>query len=145
MADPISAQSSSYTMASINGVANETLQGGSIERILPRQISTGSMRGTQIVGYGAVKIDGSNNTISITAPSTSTTINVGVIPTATITGVGLSIVDSSGFTLFKMDGQTWYWYDKTTTKNVMQIGKLPDGTYGTAIAKSGFNVQDAFS
>jgi hypothetical protein len=55
---------------------------------------------------------------------------------------GMQITDSSGFVLFELNGETWFWYDKTTNTNVMQIGLLPDGTYGLAIAKPGYNVSD---
>lgn len=58
--------------------------------------------------------------------------------------LGMQITDSSGFVLFNLTGQTWNWYDKTTGKNVMQVGLLPDGTYGWAIAKPGKNVADGF-
>lgn len=58
--------------------------------------------------------------------------------------LGMQVTDSSGFVLFKMEGQTWYWYDKTTGKNVMQVGLLPDGTYGWAVAATGYNVSDGF-
>lgn len=44
--------------------------------------------------------------------------------------------------LFKMDMNTWYFYDPTTSKNYMQFGILPDGTGGIATAKTGFNVAD---
>ena len=47
--------------------------------------------------------------------------------------------------LFKMDIATWYWYDATTQKNVMQAGKLPDSTYGWAVAAPNFNVADGVS
>lgn len=47
--------------------------------------------------------------------------------------------------LFKMDIQTWYWYDPTTQKNIMQLGLLPDSSYNLAIVKPGNNVADAFS
>jgi hypothetical protein len=46
--------------------------------------------------------------------------------------------------LFKMDMDTWFFYDPATSKNNMQIGKLPDGTYGFVSVKSGSNVQDAY-
>jgi hypothetical protein len=59
-------------------------------------------------------------------------------------GLGQQITDSTGFVLFKLEGQTWFWYDKTTNKNIMQVGLLPDGTYGWAIAKAGYNVADGF-
>lgn len=58
--------------------------------------------------------------------------------------LGMQITDSSGFVLFTMTGNTWNWYDKTTGKNVMQVGLLPDGTYGWAIAKPGKNVSEGF-
>ncbi len=57
---------------------------------------------------------------------------------------GMRYQDSTGYTLFEMTGSTWYWYDKSTGKNVMQVGKLPDGSYGWAVAKSGKNVLDGF-
>lgn len=46
--------------------------------------------------------------------------------------------------LFKMDLSTWYFYDPTTKKNSVQIGILPNGNGGVAVAKSGNNVADAF-
>lgn len=46
--------------------------------------------------------------------------------------------------LFKMDIETWYWFDATTQKNIMQLGKLPDGTYGETVAKSGHNVSEIY-
>lgn len=59
--------------------------------------------------------------------------------------LGMQTVDADGFVLFKLEGQTWYWYDKTTGKNIMQIGLLPDGTYGWAIADTGKDVADGIS
>lgn len=58
--------------------------------------------------------------------------------------LGMQLADTSGFVLFSMNGSTWSWFDKTTNKNVMQVGLLPDGTYGWAIAKPGKNVVDGF-
>lgn len=117
-----------------------------ISRVLPRQLSTGSTRGTQTVGYGNTKIDGTNNTITIENPTTDVTISLGVIQgSITGSGVGLSISNANNFNLFKMDGQTWYWYSPTTGKNVMQVGLLPDGSYGWAVAAPGYNVSDGFS
>ena len=43
-----------------------------------------------------------------------------------------------------MSGQTWYWYDPNTGYNVMQVGLLPDGTYGFAVANAGYNVADGY-
>ena len=57
---------------------------------------------------------------------------------------GMQTLDPSGNLLFSMSGQTWKWYDVTTKKNVMQVGLLPDGTYGMVIAKPGVNVADLY-
>jgi len=59
--------------------------------------------------------------------------------------LGMTLSDSFGYTLFTMNGQTWSWYDKSSGKNVMQIGLLPDGSYGFAVAAYGYNVSDGFS
>lgn len=59
--------------------------------------------------------------------------------------LGITLADNSNFTLFTMNGQTWSWYDKTSGKNVMQVGLLPDGSYGFAVAAYGYNVSDGFS
>lgn len=134
-----------YGQIRIVHASNNEIGSSSMPRVLPRQLSTGSTRGTQTVGYGNTKIDGTNNTISIENPSTNVNINVGVIAGSTGSGVGLSVVDDSGFTLFKMDGPTWFWYDKTTKKNIMQIGLLPDGSYGWAVAAPGYNVADGIT
>ena len=47
--------------------------------------------------------------------------------------------------LFKMDIETWYWYDPNTTKNVMLLGKKPDETYGEVVAKPGFDVAEIYA
>ncbi len=46
--------------------------------------------------------------------------------------------------LFKMDMESWYWYDATTTKNSIRIGKMPDNSYDVIVAPPGSNVSDAF-
>ena len=55
---------------------------------------------------------------------------------------GMQTLDPNGNILFEMSGETWYWYDPSTGKNNMQVGLLPDGTYGMAVAKYGYNVSD---
>lgn len=48
--------------------------------------------------------------------------------------------------LFKMDLQTWYFYNPDDDNhNVVQLGILPDGNGGIAVAKPGYDVEDAFS
>jgi len=76
---------------------------------------------------------------------TNGTINFGLFNSA-ITGaqgIGQQIVDNNGNVLFEMNGQTWYWFD-TEGNNIMQVGLLPDGTYGWAVATPGNSVGDAY-
>ena len=46
--------------------------------------------------------------------------------------------------IFYMDGNTWFWNDVNTGNNVMQVGRLPDNTYGWAVAKTGVDVEEIF-
>lgn len=137
---------------------NATMNTSNIDYLYPRQVGTGSTRGTQTIGVGNINIDGSNDQITITSTSNSSVLALGVLSnTAIQTGVatsslstatngfGMSIADSTGYILFELNGETWLWYDKTTGKNVMQVGLLPDGSYGWAVAAKGFNVSDGFS
>lgn len=124
--NPISQTDTGYPVAKADNTENTAIDHGSIERVLPRQVSTGVNRGTQTV----MGQDG-------------TQIQIGNINNTT--EFGISVIDKDGFILFKLVGQTWFWYDKTTNKNVMQVGKLPDGTYSMAIAKPGNDVDDAFN
>jgi hypothetical protein len=134
------------------------------QRFLPRDLATsGTWPGNTdiMINGNAVIISGRNRTIQITNTD-GVLINLGSLTSGfgfqvtdtsglafKISSSGgvllLSVVDGTGFTLFTMDGQTWKWYDKINNKNIMQVGKLPDGTYGWAIAKVGNNVADAFS
>jgi len=66
--------------------------------------------------------------------------------TSSITGnqvQGQQIVDSSGNVTFEQDGQTQYWFDGNGY-NIMQVGLLPDGTYGWVVATPGTNVADSY-
>lgn len=47
--------------------------------------------------------------------------------------------------LFKLDLDTWFYYDKNTKKNFMQIGLMPDGTYGWVVANTGTNVEELYA
>lgn len=88
-------------------------------------------------GGGNVELNSSG--LSVTA--TNGTIDFGNISNSQL---GMQVIDDTGYVLFEMTGQTWYWYDKTTNTNVMQVGLLPDGTYGMAVAENGYNVADGF-
>lgn len=96
-------------------------------RVNPNQIPSGVTRGTQTF----MNTDGSYMT-------------TGLIPDGG-TDFGIAFFDNSGTLISKITASTQYVYDKTTGKNIMQIGKLPDGTYGWAVAKVGSNVKDGFS
>jgi hypothetical protein len=95
-------------------------------RVNPNQIPSGTTRGTQTY----MNTDGSYMTM-------------GLIPNST--DFGIAFFDASGTLISKITGSTQYVYDKTTGKNIMQIGKLPDNTYGWAVAKVGNDVKDGFS
>lgn len=130
--------------ASISNTEASSLPSSDISRVLPRQLSTGTMRGTQNVGYGGVKIDGSNNRITIGAPDGSS-IGMGAIPGSTTNEFGFFALNTDGKVVMKIVNGTWYVNDLTTDKNIMQSGKLPNASYGWAVAKAGKNVADIFS
>lgn len=161
---------SSYPIITVDSVAEASIgETNYNQRILPRQLSSGALRGTQNVGYGDVKIDGSNNQItigSVTNPlgekaetiigklsNTDSSFGLKVIDvngTSVTYGLlsdgspGMEITDSSGKVIFKMNGNTWYWYDDATGDNVMQVGLLPDGTHGWVVATPGNDVSSIF-
>lgn len=115
-----------------------------ISRVLPRQLSTGTLRGTQNVGYGNVKIDGTNNRIVLGANDGSS-VGIGTIPNDISGQVGFFATDTDGSLLYKVVNGTLYFYNKDSGINYMQIGVLPDGSTGMAVAKTGFSVDDAIT
>lgn len=96
------------------------------DRVIPRQVGTGVMRGTQRIQ----NTDGSY-------------ITIGVIPD-TDNEFGIAYFAADGDLIFKQLGLTSYLYDPTTGKNVMQIGQLPDDSYGWAVATTDHDVADGF-
>lgn len=132
---------STYGQAKPAYVSNKEIGQDNIGRVLPRQLSTGSTRGTQTVGYGTTKIDGTNNTITIAAPDGSL-IGMGAIPNSVNGEYGFFSLDTAGNIIMKIVNGTFYSYDPDSGKNFMQIGILPDGTGGWAIAAPGFDVAD---
>lgn len=112
-------------------------------RTLPRQLSTGSTRGTQTVGYGNTKIDGTNNTITIASPNG--TIGMGAIPGSTTNEYGFFTLDANGRLVQKIIGGTTYVYDPSHNYiNIVQLGLLPDGSGGVVAAKPGVSVDELF-
>lgn len=59
--------------------------------------------------------------------------------------IGFFSLDPDGNLVSKWVGATLYWYDLDTGKNNIQVGLLPDGTYGWFIAAKGFNVDEAIT
>lgn len=115
-------------------------------RILPRQLSTGTSRGTQYAGYGGAAIDGANNRL-VMAGNDGTSVGIGVIPNSDITAaeeVGLFAQDADGTLIFKLTNGTLFMFNKDTGENTLQLGVLPDGTTNLAIAKDTYEVEDAF-
>lgn len=55
----------SYKQASFNTISNNEISLGRTDRTLPRQVSTGNMRGTQTIGGDGVIIDSSNERIGV--------------------------------------------------------------------------------
>lgn len=97
------------------------------QRVLPRDMSTGVMRGTQRI----VNTDGSY-------------ITLGVIPD-TNGEFGIAYFDSDGNLIAKSTGVTDYKYDVDNNKNYYQNGRLPDGSYGGVYVKEGYDVSDVVS
>lgn len=96
-------------------------------RVLPRDLTSGVMRGTQRV----VNDDGSY-------------ITFGLIEN-TANEFGIAFYDRSGNLVSKSTGVTDYKYDLDTNKNYYQNGRLPDGSYGGVYVKTGYDVSDAIS
>lgn len=117
--------------------------GGSADFMLPYKMNSGTMRGTQNVGTGP-KIDSANNRITLTNSVDGSSVGIGTIPGSTTNEFGFFSLDSSGNVVMKIVNGTWYVYDLSSGKNVMQTGKLPDSTYGWAVAASGKNVSEGF-
>lgn len=109
-------------------------------RIIPRQMVSGSTRGTQIVGYGKTKIDGSKNVITV--GSDDGTVGMGTLPVEVGTGNGFFGQDSSGNLLYTVDGSTWVWRDVNTGKPRMQI-KSVGGDFSFKISQNNIDVTEA--
>lgn len=117
----------------------------SAQFLTPYKLATGTMRGTQVVGTGP-KIDSANNRILLTNPVDGSQIGIGTIPGSATNEFGFFSLDSSGNLIMKIVNGTWYIYDPGHSNvNIMQSGKLPDSTYGWAVAASGKNVSDGIT
>lgn len=143
MSTPYNPKSTGSKLITPGNTRQGSLGGSDISRVLPRQLSTGTTRGTQTVGYGNAKIDGSNNRITV-GDDSGGTVGLGSIP-GTDNEVGIFILAPNGKLSMKIVGGTFYAYDPTTGLNTVQMGILPDGTGGIAGANQGFDVADGFT
>lgn len=121
MSDTVTPTASGSNLASVGSVTSTSLGSGNNSRLYPRQISTGSTRGTQTVGYGSVKIDGTSNSIILSDPLTNNT---------TLT------ISATGYQLFT---------NPKTNVNQIIIGLLPDSTFGMVVSKPGVDVLSVFN
>jgi len=71
-------------------------------------------------------------------------VGIGLIPNSATGEFGFFGLDSSDNLIFKIVNGVYYVYDIANDKNIMQFGKLPDNTYGFAVAKQGKNVSEIF-
>lgn len=139
---------SSYDKADITSVAASPVQGGEDnQRVLLRQTIQGNQRGFwNIMGSISVSpLNGQGGSIS-TTNSDGATVGMGLIPDNS-GDFGFFAQDSNGKLLYKLVGSTMYVYDlnQNPVTNVMQVMKLPDGTFGWATAAVGKNVSDGFN
>lgn len=114
-------------------------------RTLPRQVTTGITRGTQTI----MNTDGSYVTLGL-IPDGGTDFGIAFFDVngniiSKNTGSVEYMYDSNNNLISKNTGETQFIYDANTGKNIMQIGKLPDDTYGFAVAATGFDVADGIS
>lgn len=111
-------------------------------RVLPREIATGTLRGQQNVGGGRVIIDSDNQRITIEAADGSK-VGIGIIPDGS-GELGFFSFNTDDELVLKIRLGTMYMYDGPTGVNRMQVGKIPDDTYNVVISKEGEDVEDAF-
>lgn len=151
--------------------AGDSAAGGNTPRIFPRQNLTGNQRGVLNITGQIIIANPDNNTQDIILDGTTGSITIGSSTTSNVVSNGINVVntdgsrvgmgaipdgsgdfgfyaqDGKGNLLYKIVGSTIYTYDITQNPvtNNMQLLKLPDGTYGLAIAKPGFNVSDGIT
>lgn len=139
------------------GFSTPTQGNDSAGFMFPYRISSGIMQGNQQVGFGGVNIDSNNNRITvgnITLDGNTNTIftqnedgskaGIGIIP-GTTTEFGFFATDNAGNVVWKQVGPSGTIVDVANKKDIIRDGKLPDGSYGQVIAKTGTDVDDLFS
>lgn len=128
----------------IDRVKPTELPTSNLSRVLPRQLSTGTTRGTQTVGYGSAKIDGSNNVISV--GSNVGTQGIGSIPnnTNTTNEYGFFQTNSAEKIIYKqVQGTSLYFNPLDSYNNSIREGFAPDdGRPGIWVAKKGYDATE---
>lgn len=135
--------------------------------LFPHKIISGSLPGATEIRIGGdqnIKISGKDQQISISTDAgtiemgrisatrlglevTNTdgsSSGIGIVP-GTLDELGFFSTDINGSVVWKQLGPTGYIFDLVNSVNIMQDGKLPDGTYGSVVAKEGVDVPDVFS
>jgi len=103
------------------------------QRVMPRELKAGSQRGEMVI----------QGKLTIRNPETDEQVIIGSVNN------DFGIFGTSGSSdnpdvAFSVVGQTFYFYDLSDGRNIMQVGKLPDGTFNFASAKATYEVEDAF-
>lgn len=112
-------------------------------RLKPRLTGSGATRGTQIVGYGKIKIDGSNDRISLT--DDDSTVTIGDID-STDDSFGIAVTDDSDDRLVSLGRTTssTYGFSVYDSDNMRLLaGKYPDGDIKIKLSQSGYDVTTA--
>ena len=129
----------SQSTPEVDKVSKQSLPQSDLSRVLPRQLSTGTTRGTQRVGYGDALIDGSNNIISV--GSTDGTQGIGSIPNTTNTTneYGFFQTNSANKIIYKqVQGTQLYYNPNDNYLNSIRMGFAPiGGRTGIWVAKPG--------
>lgn len=139
-------------------IPNTTLATSDINYLYPRQVGTGSTRGTQTIGVGNINIDGSNDQIDITSTTggssivlgqQSSSVNQSGVATSSIPGssgtFGLSITGSNGASLVfgvNQGGNVEGTFNDGVTNRLL-IGQNKAGKEVVWISKSGVDVTSA--
>lgn len=126
-------------------VSSVNLPGSDQSRILPRQLSIGTLRGTQSVGSGP-KIDSSNNTITVSLAGG--TQGIGTVPNSPNNAQGgFFQTDSSNRVIWKLVEGTSYTYNRNDNYvNTILNGFSPDdGRPGIWVAKPGLDCKELLS
>lgn len=132
-------QNYSPNEAKIDRVRDLELPRSDLSRILPRQLSIGTLRGTQSVGSGP-KIDSSNNTITVSLGDGIQ--GIGTVPNnagGNTNQGGFFQTDTAGKVIWKLVQGTSYTYNrKDNYVNTILNGFAPDdGRPGIWVAKPG--------